>query len=278
MNLPSLPSDSLYKFISFFGMSLVLISMYFLFSEERMIDQKVLDLNSQNRQIDKKDSLTWKEARAIQTQTEFLSKRLGIANPFSATDTSYSWKMTYKGSKEEELLSDTIRALVQKFNEKESQIAQMRVDSRVNEYIFDELQKNYSKDQIIFSVLAFIGILISMGGFRAWYINIQQPTDRRTKSEALLLPPIASRCQSCGKKFEHYTVKRGTESDGHQNNFFCSECYDKGQFVEPEVTLAIMETRLDAELEKERYRKYMKKRMIGELKTLQRWNTERKYE
>lgn len=117
MNLPSLPSDSLYKFVSFFGMSLILISVYFLFSEDRMIDQKVLDLNAQNRQIHGKDSVMWKDAKAIQEQAEYLSRRLDIRNPFMATDTSYSWTEMFKGSKEEEMLSDTIKLLVEKFNE-----------------------------------------------------------------------------------------------------------------------------------------------------------------
>jgi hypothetical protein len=37
---------------------------------------------------------------------------------------------------------------------------------------------------------------------------------------------------------DHELFKRGTEKDGSENELYCSMCYEKGVFTQPEITTA----------------------------------------
>lgn len=45
-------------------------------------------------------------------------------------------------------------------------------------------------------------------------------------------------CQSCMLPRDHELFKKGTEKDGSENELYCSMCYEKGAFTQPEITTA----------------------------------------
>ncbi len=45
-------------------------------------------------------------------------------------------------------------------------------------------------------------------------------------------------CQSCSLSLEH--DEKGTEVDGTLNDHYCNDCYENGEFIEPEITLKEM--------------------------------------
>jgi NAD-dependent SIR2 family protein deacetylase len=46
------------------------------------------------------------------------------------------------------------------------------------------------------------------------------------------------KCQSCGLSLEQ--DEKGTEVDGTLNEHYCNDCYENGDFIEPEITLKEM--------------------------------------
>lgn len=48
-------------------------------------------------------------------------------------------------------------------------------------------------------------------------------------------------CQSCAMPLElHGEDVRGSEQDGTKSDYFCSYCYQNGQFTEPDITFEEM--------------------------------------
>jgi len=45
-------------------------------------------------------------------------------------------------------------------------------------------------------------------------------------------------CQSCMLPHKNELYKKGTEVDGTENDLYCSYCYDKGYFTNPEIKTA----------------------------------------
>ncbi|MFW9778155.1 MAG: zinc ribbon domain-containing protein [Candidatus Heimdallarchaeota archaeon] len=50
--------------------------------------------------------------------------------------------------------------------------------------------------------------------------------------------PVTPLCQSCGLPTN--TDERGSEQDGTFCDDYCNDCYENGQFIEPEITLKEM--------------------------------------
>ncbi len=103
------------------------------------------------------------------------------------------------------------------------------------------LMSNYflkmnEKDTFISELFAWLGYIFFFFGF-----FLLRDKHRR---EVLLLNQeklkgnlITERCQSCAIKFRGFTNEHGTESDGiTKNNLFCSDCYDKGEYTNPNLT------------------------------------------
>jgi hypothetical protein len=50
--------------------------------------------------------------------------------------------------------------------------------------------------------------------------------------------PIGPTCQSCG--LSNNIDEKGTEKDGTLSDDYCDDCYENGEFIEPEITLKEM--------------------------------------
>ena len=46
---------------------------------------------------------------------------------------------------------------------------------------------------------------------------------------------IYNNCQSCGMPFKYDPKNGGTEKDGKKSKKYCSLCYQKGKFLNPEI-------------------------------------------
>lgn len=79
-------------------------------------------------------------------------------------------------------------------------------------------------------------------------------------------------CQSCGMPMKEH-MDFGTNEDGSMNNTYCTHCYQKGDFTEPDMCMDDMInkcTHMMTEMEKmsEKDAKEMNMRLIP---TLKRW-------
>jgi hypothetical protein len=78
-------------------------------------------------------------------------------------------------------------------------------------------------------------------------------------------------CQSCGMPLEK-GKKSGTEADGSLSKTYCSYCYEKGKFIQPDLTLEEMKKILDETVGKEGLRgKFLAFMGKMQLPRLKRW-------
>lgn len=54
--------------------------------------------------------------------------------------------------------------------------------------------------------------------------------------EGILMEKSYKNCQSCGMPLKHDPEKGGTNSDGSRSLMYCSYCYQKGKFTQPDFT------------------------------------------
>ncbi len=52
---------------------------------------------------------------------------------------------------------------------------------------------------------------------------------------------IYKNCQSCGMPFKKDPKGSGTNADGQPSIKYCSFCYEKGEFLQPDITLQEMQ-------------------------------------
>ena len=80
-------------------------------------------------------------------------------------------------------------------------------------------------------------------------------------------------CQSCSLSLEH--EEKGTEVDATLNDHYCNDCYENGEFIEPEITLKEMIERSVPSTTKSRNMSMAEARnYLGSLlPTLRRWRS-----
>ena len=49
-------------------------------------------------------------------------------------------------------------------------------------------------------------------------------------------------CQSCGMPLNKDPKGSGTNSEGQPSHKYCSYCYEKGEFLQPDITVEEMQT------------------------------------
>ena len=82
-------------------------------------------------------------------------------------------------------------------------------------------------------------------------------------------------CQSCGRIVQVQGLF-GTEASGALNLDYCRYCYDKGEFLEPELTKEEMTSRLAEKAEKKKGMEPGKAKEFaeGRISKLKRWKEE----
>jgi Putative zinc ribbon domain len=78
-------------------------------------------------------------------------------------------------------------------------------------------------------------------------------------------------CQSCGMPLSRDQLGGGTNADGSRSTEYCSHCYQKGWFTEPNICLDEMMTKVEAKLRDMRMPGFLARRVAGEIPKLRRW-------
>lgn len=77
-------------------------------------------------------------------------------------------------------------------------------------------------------------------------------------------------CQSCSMPLDNPALL-GTEKDGSKSNEYCSYCYQKGQFVNPGMTLNEMKALVKVQMEKMKMDPSIIHMAVNVLPELKRW-------
>jgi hypothetical protein len=77
-------------------------------------------------------------------------------------------------------------------------------------------------------------------------------------------------CQSCTMPIDNVT-DRGTEKDGSYNNEYCKYCYGDGAFLNPELTLDQMKSRITKQMKKRNLPYEILQQSLTMVSNLKRW-------
>ena len=83
--------------------------------------------------------------------------------------------------------------------------------------------------------------------------------------------PNGPYCQSCGMPLSKDQKGGGTLADGTRSTDFCSHCYVRGQFTNPELTADQMVERVQAKMKEMHVPGFLARRFTKDIPTLKRW-------
>jgi hypothetical protein len=63
----------------------------------------------------------------------------------------------------------------------------------------------------------------------------------------------------------------GSNADGSRTTEYCSRCFEKGLFTQPNITAAEMQTLVEGKLRSMHFPGFLARRFAGEVPTLRRW-------
>ncbi|OFX40871.1 MAG: hypothetical protein A2W95_17110 [Bacteroidetes bacterium GWA2_40_14] len=113
-----------------------------------------------------------------------------------------------------------------------------------------------------------LGLAFFIAGFYNWYNKHQRLVDNKLLIEYVSIDKVSEICQSCGKRMFD-TTSRPFEKDGKLNFKYCTDCYENGSFIEPEITLEQMKAKIYQNLRIKNKLSFWW-RIIG-IKYLRRW-------
>ena len=86
-----------------------------------------------------------------------------------------------------------------------------------------------------------------------------------------MFKPKGPFCQSCGMPLSKDVKGGGTEADGTQSTEYCSHCYVRGMFTEPEITADQMTEKVRAKMKEMHIPGFLAKSFTRDIPTLRRW-------
>ena len=83
--------------------------------------------------------------------------------------------------------------------------------------------------------------------------------------------PKGAACQSCGMPLSKDPLGGGTNADGSHTAEYCSHCYAKGAFTQPNITVEEMKTLVEGKLRSMHLPGFLARRFARDVPTLRRW-------
>ena len=78
-------------------------------------------------------------------------------------------------------------------------------------------------------------------------------------------------CQSCGMSMKKDPQGGSTNQDGSKNNMYCSYCFEKGEFKQPDVTAKEMQVFVKKQLKKMGFPGFLAGLFTKNIPKLERW-------
>lgn len=149
MNLPTLPTDNLYKFIAIAGITIVVTS--FLSISFQMHEMAILmfDYNT--------------EALVVRENVDNLGE-----------------KVTNLSTLEKDEIIIESQSILKETNNQELKLAELEGVRQKNTFLFDDFKENF----YMFKKFIYLGFGITVYGFILWYLKLQQYLDKIIKKEA----------------------------------------------------------------------------------------------
>jgi hypothetical protein len=86
-----------------------------------------------------------------------------------------------------------------------------------------------------------------------------------------MFKPKGPNCQSCGMPLSKDPLGGGSNADGSLSGEYCSHCYRKGVFTQPDITMEEMMKLVEGKLRSMHFPGFLARRFSREVPTLRRW-------
>src|SRR5437868_514535 len=80
-------------------------------------------------------------------------------------------------------------------------------------------------------------------------------------------------CQSCGMPLSKDPLGGGSNADGSPSSEYCSHCYRKGVFTQPNISAEEMMKLVEGKLRSMHFPGFLARRFAREVPSLRRWRT-----
>lgn len=265
MNLPSLPTDSLYKFLAITGLLLTGIGYYA--PKVKMFDlqKEEMELNQEIDVFNLEINLEKEKFKDFEKEIKRFNKENNTNLIFTLKDSLFVFQTPISGHSKTALQANLIKDFVDKY--KLNSIEWRKKDLLLNykKRLVNQKVLEYNELEKISISSFFIGLIITTIGFVLWYYKIQNHQDEileRNNQETSKKEKI---CQSCGMSLK-YDLHPYIEAE------FCSSCYDGEKFKEPDLTLLEMENKIKKRMQEQGLSNDTIKKQLATLKTLNRWS------
>lgn len=246
--LPSVP-DKLNKLFIFIGLGLLVYSWHVYMQETKSYEDKIMAYNLEVKKVQL-------QLKSLDEGHTMLLKELEIVKSIPTIDS------LYKKSANINRKMDSVNQNLIKTKDLKNQLTLKRY-----EVDFAESQFEAITDTII--PLALLGFITLFGGIIGWSRSEDYETEIKKRSH-IHLPSFSNECQSCGIEFNSIH-KRGTEKNETKNYHFCLNCYELGEFKNPNLSIVEIKEKMHEYLSnKNKSEKYIN-RYLRKIEKLDRW-------
>ncbi len=227
INIP----DKLYKLIILVGALLIVFGSYKIETSE---ENYFGELDKYRTLRDSINILTLKiekKKNDLVNISDNLSNTYDVENPISQNDSTIFFQRIITGTQNKLTVSDSIQKLWVDYKNSTFQLDLLdKKLSFADGYLEEEkqLKESYLNS---FVEIRDIGFILFFLGCFAWLIDTEVDPKKRIKQ----FEKVYTFCQSCSRDFSSMRTY-GSNNDDSFNYAFCSECYNKGQFTEPNLT------------------------------------------
>ena len=270
LNLPSPPTDNLYKFISIFG--LVISVLAFVYVETKSLEntQEIYQLNSEKRQLLVEKSKLERKKYALKGRLSDFDKKANFKSASVVNDTVIIWTKIIQGSKELVDESKSISQLIEDLRIAELDYFKKETEIHDKQSIIDLRTSEYEKVFEWIDILLPFGIILTIVGFLLWYHKSQKYQDRILK-EQFIQSDRNEHCQSCGIPLNRDLVFASKTEDEKKKIKYCGHCFKGGQFTEPDFTIDKMKSSLEKRCKELGFSKLQVYVWKNDLENLDRW-------
>ena len=271
MQIPSIPSDNIYKFFAI-GAIIAMIGMFYLY------DESLTDLNSRIIKVNEQIDIYQIESRGLQEKFRDLKESIlnyakvhGFSEKVAITDSSIVFPVLTKVSKSTEREINEIMRLRSEYGQQNVALGKKGVELHSARELLEYYQRRYKQiDTLVDALLVVIGSLIVLA-FALWYLRVQRIQDLMMAGQLISGPLFGQVCQSCGFRIVVDRNYGGTELDGTHSKLYCSDCYSNGVFTEPDLTLVAMQQKIGRRLRELEFPKIRILWHLSRVSLLLRW-------
>ena len=174
LNLPSPPTDNLYKFISIFG--LVVSVLAFVYVETKSLEntQEIYQLNSEQRQVIIEKAKVDRKRHTIKERIDEFHKKSNSKSPSYVNDTVIVWTKVIAGPKDLVDESKSISGLIEDLRISELEYAKKETEISDKQKLIDLKTSENEKVFEWIDILLPFGVFLTLIGFVLWYNKSQK--------------------------------------------------------------------------------------------------------